>query len=549
MIELKIHRTGANILHEISSQVYTTLSRQIRELVSNSVDAEASEFVLSVNCENRELVFEDNGNGMTRQEVSDFYCVLSVSPQAINPQRIGRKGVGKFATIGISPRFTLETRARNSNNVFVGRFDYSPTMDPKFANEDLSSLTICLAHERKANKDDPPHFTRITCHDVPDKVLNHFEDSREYENLVIDLARILPLKYPDSHDALDMLVGTVKARFYDPSLRTISVRIISEFYPNGHMLRKCVWGENSQVQEAWGKPYPFEFDLPSANAQVFGYFIDMKYRQDQRWQGLVVRVKNVAVRDHEFFEWDDKPVMGRLTGEVHITGINDQKAITMNRSEFNMSDPVVIEISRRVSEQLNEFGKKMRRRNEVNVEVKKVMKRMKRFRDAIQDIETGWNAHIETPITNGSPTSTLAGCDEVSFEGELRSIDVDEHEVVDVLTYPTPAEGPCMDPEIKIDKNSEVEISIDEALLSGASYFGKDDDVQEWRYELRNGNPEDAPCEIDVDARVIRLNAKHRLIRDVDEHSIRIVVLLYLTYFHYRENCDEMFNRLLEVLV
>ncbi len=143
------------------------------------------------------------------------------------------------------------------------------------------------------------------------------------------------------------------------------------------------------------------------------------------------------------------------------------------------------------------------------------MKRMERFHNALNDIEHSWNAHVGKPPAKGTSNCIFAKLKNTDFDDEIRSIDVDGHQVVDVLEFPSPATGPLIDVDVDIDKNGEVEVSVDSALLGKVTYFGSGGNKEEWKYELKKGESGDSPCEIDVKSKAIRLNTSHRLIKDV----------------------------------
>ncbi len=84
------------------------------ELVKNAYDADATEVV--VNIDQKSLVIEDNGTGMTRQEFVDGFLRLASNlkvresrSRRFKRQRAGRKGIGRFATQRLGDVLTLQT--------------------------------------------------------------------------------------------------------------------------------------------------------------------------------------------------------------------------------------------------------------------------------------------------------------------------------------------------------------------------------------------------------------------------------------------------------
>ncbi|WP_342241195.1 sensor histidine kinase [Inquilinus sp. OTU3971] len=84
------------------------------ELVKNAYDADATEVTVTIG--RTSLVIEDNGTGMTRQELVDGFLRLASNlkvresrSRRFQRQRAGRKGIGRFATQRLGDVLTLQT--------------------------------------------------------------------------------------------------------------------------------------------------------------------------------------------------------------------------------------------------------------------------------------------------------------------------------------------------------------------------------------------------------------------------------------------------------
>ena len=168
--------------------MYTDLYKQIRELVSNAVDAGATEFRITIPPDFNSIVFEDNGVGMTAAEFEEQFVSLAVSEQGENPETIGRKGVGKFALLGISQFFTLTTRKRTdsglSDEVVKAEFFFDEACALENSTKSLTEIDVCRVVTKKPSKNDKGSFTRIVCRGITENTAAKLRDVKEYENLI-----------------------------------------------------------------------------------------------------------------------------------------------------------------------------------------------------------------------------------------------------------------------------------------------------------------------------------------------------------------------------
>lgn len=106
----------------------------LAELIKNAYDADASRVVVTFQNQNRvggQLRIEDNGLGMTLEDVRDSWMRLSTShkqSQPISPRhqrlRAGRKGIGRFAVQRLGKTLTMETEVAGSAMGLRVSFDW-----------------------------------------------------------------------------------------------------------------------------------------------------------------------------------------------------------------------------------------------------------------------------------------------------------------------------------------------------------------------------------------------------------------------------------------
>ena len=381
---LRIGPTGTNLLKHISLQTYETLDKQVREIITNSLDAGATLTRITYDAKRvPTLAIWDNGEGMTREDFSKNYLTIGMSEKYGDRTKVGRIGIGRFAMVGLCKKVEVRTRKRGSTKIYWATLDFTKMFDEFHKHTDITSIDIGEGREVDAGSDDPPSFTEIKYIDLRPEAVQKFEDESSYRKLVWKLQRYLPLKYPANHRLFkDRLNADTVERLLDPKHPTIEVRVTA---PHSRVkdepLLRTVYGHDPSIEPVFGEPYEFRHEWPDHDGlQVFGYFLDMKEvtERTRPWNGAVVRVQNVAVLDEEILAWVDSPVRGRITGEVFIMGLKAEVAMTMNRSGFVETDPQWIAAKVFLEEQLGRWAKEARyRSDEVNARVRDKVKELK----------------------------------------------------------------------------------------------------------------------------------------------------------------------------
>jgi len=116
----------AGIINRLGKELVGKHETAVSELVKNAFDADATEVNLVF--ENAwytggTLVIEDNGTGMTKDQLINGFMRLSSSDKIHNPisdkykrTRAGRKGIGRFATQRLGSKLTIITHTAKSDS-------------------------------------------------------------------------------------------------------------------------------------------------------------------------------------------------------------------------------------------------------------------------------------------------------------------------------------------------------------------------------------------------------------------------------------------------
>ena len=100
-----------NTIEHLGISLYSKLPSVLSELVSNSWDADAKNVTIDFldSGENKEIIYSDDGEGMTFDELNDSYLVIGRNRRTDNQKEtttsgrkvIGKKGLGKLSVFGI----------------------------------------------------------------------------------------------------------------------------------------------------------------------------------------------------------------------------------------------------------------------------------------------------------------------------------------------------------------------------------------------------------------------------------------------------------------
>lgn len=101
------------VLKLLGSQLYGDTPSVIAELVANSYDADANNVWITLNTENNSIVIEDDGKGMTSEEINSSFLNIGynkrVDERTTNLGRkvMGRKGIGKLAVFSLTDKINV----------------------------------------------------------------------------------------------------------------------------------------------------------------------------------------------------------------------------------------------------------------------------------------------------------------------------------------------------------------------------------------------------------------------------------------------------------
>jgi HSP90 family molecular chaperone len=108
-------------IKHLGLQMYSTLPPVIGELVANAWDADATLVRITIPTQpltdRSEIIVEDNGHGMSDQDIREAYLVIGRDRREVEGRDItlggrqvmGRKGIGKLSGFGIATEIEVES--------------------------------------------------------------------------------------------------------------------------------------------------------------------------------------------------------------------------------------------------------------------------------------------------------------------------------------------------------------------------------------------------------------------------------------------------------
>jgi hypothetical protein len=124
--ELKFH-IELNVLKHLGIGLYSSTPAVVTEIISNAWDADSSKVGITVNPEEDFIIVEDDGHGMTFDDVAGKFLKVGYSrrlreanghmSRSGKRRVMGRKGIGKLAMFSLADQIDIVTRAEGSDAV------------------------------------------------------------------------------------------------------------------------------------------------------------------------------------------------------------------------------------------------------------------------------------------------------------------------------------------------------------------------------------------------------------------------------------------------
>ena len=221
-----------NTIEHLGVRLYSTLPPVLAELIANSYDADANNVRVVLNDENdkREIVVEDDGMGMSFEEINDKFLRIGRNRRQEEEKQttlkgrkiIGKKGLGKLSFFGIAHEIEITTRKDGKENTFKmvwedikkAEREYQPTVVKQDVpcQPEKTGTTIVLRRIQRKSKFSPedianglarlfivdPKFRIEIRHNSDEPIV--LENERRYAGLEKEVEWKIPDDIPDDFE-------------------------------------------------------------------------------------------------------------------------------------------------------------------------------------------------------------------------------------------------------------------------------------------------------------------------------------------------------------
>ena len=132
-------RVSGRAVSYFGSQSISNDTSAVFELIKNSRDADARMVTVTfenLGKDNSKIVVEDNGTGMTLDDIMDKWLVAGTDTKVREPRTtrgrnmLGEKGIGRFACEKLAKRTTMESYPEDDDEMIRMHFDWDRYKDP-----------------------------------------------------------------------------------------------------------------------------------------------------------------------------------------------------------------------------------------------------------------------------------------------------------------------------------------------------------------------------------------------------------------------------------
>ena len=367
---------AARIIGDISTGIYRSPANALKELISNSFDAGATEVVVSTDHPGFSSVScFDNGPGISIAQLQEIFRYIGGSDKRWYGETgrfgrpvIGRIGIGILAMSQISKQFVIISSQEGDDFRIEAEVNIEEFETTDSARQNLGSGEIGQCRIYRIPESPALHYTIVTTSSGSDQVREnlgqgrnprdpfvrksydseHFEEFvrkvgdakrretlSDYEVFLWELASLCPVPYFED--------GPVKGwngwKRVKRRLESYNFRVMVDGYelrkpillPSGSEL--SLFGDDFQV-------YPFSYSGDEEGGLEFeGYVYHQRTQiSPPELQGLLVRIRNVGIGSYETdmlkYPINLGPMVRGMSGEVYVD-VGLEEALNIDRNSFN----------------------------------------------------------------------------------------------------------------------------------------------------------------------------------------------------------------------
>jgi len=386
--EPKVHKidVSAKIIADISSGIYRTPANALKELISNSFDADATRSIINTGYPQFDVITcSDNGEGMDKTGFIKYMGHIGGSFKrkerrdftGLGRPIIGKIGIGILGIAQICRKFTVIS-SKGDGKKFEAAIDLKDFHTDDAYEKNIGDINIGTYVPYELPEERGRHYTKIILEEIKDdfknkliesenrdQVVLHYKHGRkknldpkrfkwfverlngkerirdltEYERLIWELSSTVPVRYLDD-GPIRGWDGLKKIR---DRLNSFSFSVVVD----GLELEKPVLFPTDERIKERGIDYriyddiSFDEEVDGSKLKFKGYIFYQRTRiLPPELQGILVRIKNVAIGfyDKSFLNYPkpEGPMMAQVSVEIYVEeGLED--ALNIDRNSFNES--------------------------------------------------------------------------------------------------------------------------------------------------------------------------------------------------------------------
>ena len=387
---------AASIIADISSGIYRTPANALKELISNSFDADATEVYINTGYSNFDVfTVSDNGMGMTIEEFIYYMKHIGGSVKRIgkNVTESGRPIIGKIgigilavsqickeltvissngdgkkfeATIDLSEFEEIEARKkrlgeREDSTVRIGEFQpvlYKEEKGKKYTTIMLNKIDEGYRKSLRKDFDLPRYKQRVA---NPEGFLDFVKEIAsarrglaqftEYDRLIWEMALIVPVEYFGHGPVIgEKCIPRIKSKLENYNFRVIV---------DGLELKKPILFPLDEKVKKRGADFsfvPVRYDdtVGRSRLKFHGYvYFQRKAIIPPELRGVLIRIRNVAIGYYDksllHYPLPTGPLANQVSMEIYVEeGL--ENALNIDRNSFRETDLHYLAVQNKVFE-------------------------------------------------------------------------------------------------------------------------------------------------------------------------------------------------------
>lgn len=392
---------SVDIIRIFSEGTYTSFPQALKEFISNSFDASATNVELKFDEEFGTLTIRDDGVGMSKEDFVGVFASIGRSGKAIavprknripKRQKIGRFGIGALAIIGTAERFTVRSVKLGGKSGFEASTDLKELASSYFKDKDLNT-TWRFAMTEWGDEKPSTHFAEVILEGIRSDIRHNLEREGKFltehfvkneelsgiEELRWQLGLISPVvyagKYPIPERDMDRSKDATLRNLCDgleSNKFTVSINglpVVNQASFPSYDPKKLIKTKEAKLLVRRGIGYQLRYiqSQPDSNVTYKGYIcVQASQVFPEEARGILVRLRGVAVGWHRtvHFSASTTAILNSMSGEIWVDGLDE--ALQFDRESFREDNPLFVWFKQRIQAEIDaetiEFRKRSTRR-------------------------------------------------------------------------------------------------------------------------------------------------------------------------------------------